>query len=164
MEQQLNERPNEQPNEPMNEQPNDDRPAEVVRTVPVATGLSVAIFSAEGAPFWSTKFETQMKIHRINEEEWRDYLICALQEKDIQRIDFDIVEPESRAEAYKWLKNRLLELHGISRADRVKGLLSRQMIGDRLPNEFLRQLRRDLPRDVSEENGGWNYLRPPERS
>ena len=143
MEQQLNERPN--------EQPNDDRPAEVVRTVPVATGLSVAIFSAEGAPFWSTKFETQMKIHRINEEEWRDHLICALQEKDIQRIDFDIVEPQSRVEAYKWLKNRLLELHGISRADRVKALLSRQMIGDRLSSEFLRQLRRDLPSDVSEE-------------
>ena len=98
MEQQLNERPN--------EQPNDERPAEVVRTVPVPSALSVAVFNAEGAPFWFTKFETQMKIHRINEEEWRDYLICALQEKGIQRIDFDIVEPESRAEAYKWLKKR----------------------------------------------------------
>ena len=122
---------------------------------------------AEGAPFWFTKFETPMKIHRINDEEWRDYLICALQEKGIQRIDFDIVEPESRAEPYKWLKNRLLEPHGISRADRVKALLTRQMMKDRLPSEFLRQLRRDLPSDIRklfEKNGGWNCLRPPKRS
>lgn len=119
---------------------------------PRAIGFTgrVMAFDTSDAITWFIHFECVMRIHGVPARDQFDYLVACLSKDALSPVAGLLRSPPVE-ERYEWLKQALIEAHGLTTRERLRKLLKGESIGDRKPSLFLSHLTEVAPEGVDED-------------
>lgn len=89
---------------------------------------------------WFIQAEAEFALSRITSEASKyNYVVRALPQEVADSIT-DLLKQRPTVDAYKQIKEKLIERHSLSIETRIRKLISDEMIGDKKPSEFYRKL------------------------
>lgn len=89
---------------------------------------------------WFIQAEAEFTLSRItNDLSKYNYVVRALPQEVAESIN-DLLKQRPTVNAYKQIKEKLIERHSLSIEARIKKLINDETIGDRKPSEFYRKL------------------------
>lgn len=102
--------------------------------------MKIPRFWKENPKLWFAQIEAQFELHRITNERTKYFIILADLDTEILSQVSDIVMNPPQ-DAYKQIKQRLIEHFSISEEHRIKTLLTNLEIGDKKPSALLREMK-----------------------
>lgn len=102
--------------------------------------VKVPRFWKENPSLWFAQIEAQFELHQISNERTKYFIIIADLDHEILNQVSDIVT-NPPFDAYKKIKERLVEIYSITEDQRIQTLLTNMQIGDTKPSSLLRQMK-----------------------
>ena len=113
--------------------------------------LHTAPFSRADPESWFRQLEAVFKISKIDDDELRYVFVQARLEPAILGEIADFFKSPPVEKIYEALKARLIKQYAVPREKQVTQLLQGLTLGDRLPSDLLREMKRMAKDDISEE-------------
>ncbi|XP_037822778.1 uncharacterized protein LOC119611311 [Lucilia sericata] len=116
----------------------------------LSIAMKIPRFWKDNPVLWFAQIEAQFALHNVTNERTKYFIILADLDADVLSQVSDIVMNPPN-DAYKQIKQRLIDHFSVSEENRIKTLLTNVEIGDKKPSALLREMKNLANGGVTED-------------